>query len=347
MCGSSLHTFLAAMPKCEHHVHLEGTLEPSLLFELAARNSIPLPNDPAFESQESLHERYGTFMSFSDFLTFYSIGITTLIHERDFAELAMNYFVRAQQDGVKHAEVFFDIQAHTLRGVTNKVVIDGLKAACQQAEVQFGMTVLLIACFQRHLPLDDAVTNLEAMKADLASGLLSGISLDAYEKDFPPNSYAPVYMTGKTLETRTTTHGGEDFGHSELRETLDLHFDRIGHGLTILDSESMKEVADLNLLVTLCPLSNLKMRYIPALGNLPISYFLSRGVKFSINSDNPAYLGHYILDNYCAVQETFDLSLEDWQVIGTNAIDGSWCSNERKAQLHVLLEQAVENFQNS
>ncbi|KAL8940881.1 MAG: hypothetical protein Q9211_002071 [Gyalolechia sp. 1 TL-2023] len=347
MCKSPLHPFLVALPKCEHHMHLEGSLSPNLLFSLAKRNGIGLPDpkhDPAFASPDALLDRYARFTSLDDFLYYYFVGMNVLLHAQDFEALAWDYFARAHTEGVVHAEVFFDPQAHTGRGVKYDDVLDGFLKACQRAETEFGMTTRLILCFLRHLPVTEAAATFGHAKGDLMSGRLAGIGLDSSEKGFPPSPWKMIYDQAKDSNIKRTAHAGEEGPVEYIREALEvLDIQRIDHGIRLAeDDDLMQEVARREIMVTLCPLSNVSLQCVKAVAELPIRKFLDQGVPFSINSDDPAYFGGYILGNYCAVQEAFSLTLSEWEDIGKMAIKGSWCEESRKSAMLSKLISVVE-----
>ena len=346
MCRSPLHPLLVALPKCEQHMHLEGSLSPELLFTLAARNNVTLPSpkdDPSFASPATLLERYTQFTSLDDFLHYYFIGMSVLIHRQDFEELAYQYFLRAKSDGVVHAEVFFDPQAHTGRGVHYTTILEGFTKACKRAEIELEISTKLILCFLRHLPVAEAESTYDAALRDFELGTLAGMGLDSSEKGFPPGAWKDLYQKAKSSGIRRTAHAGEEGPVEYIREALrDLNVERIDHGLRLAeDVQLMREVAQQELLVTLCPISNLRLQCVKAVNELPIRQFLDAGVRFSINSDDPAYFGGYILDNYCAVQESFDLTVSEWRTIARGAAEGSWCESERKDAILRQIDDVV------
>ena len=329
-------------------MHLEGSLSPSLLFELAARNSIVLPTDPAFKSPASLLDRYTRFTSLDDFLHYYFIGMSCLIHERDFEELAWEYFLKAKNDGVVHAEVFFDPEAHTERGVAYQTVVNGFTKACRQAERDLGVSTRLILCFLRHLPVDVSTQTFLQAEDDLQKGVLAGIGLDSTEKGNPPGKWKEIYSIAKTRNVRRTAHAGEEGPVEYIKGAIeDLQVERIDHGIRLADDKQlMDEVAAKEILITLCPLSNVRLQCIKNVEQLPIRTFLDAGVKFSINSDDPAYFGGYILDNYCAVQEAFDLTSQDWEWIARASINGCWVEASKKEQLRKQLQEVIREYRN-
>ncbi|KIW31090.1 adenosine deaminase, variant [Cladophialophora immunda] len=350
MCQGHMHEFLKALPKCEHHMHLEGSLEPSLLFDLAARNNISLPSpaeDPSFESIDTLLARYQRFTSLDDFLHYYFIGMSVLVTPADFEALAYEYFRRAHRDGVVHAEVFFDPQAHTSRGVAYAAIVDGFAAAQRRARADFAITSELIVCVLRHLPVEDGARMYRDAIPHLESGVVRGLGLSSTEKGNPPHLYRDIYADAAARGFRRTAHAGEEAGVDYMASALH-HLDvmRVDHGIKLPeDAAVMALFAQRGIMVTMCPLSNVELRCVPTVAALPIRTYLDNGVRFSINSDDPAYFGGYVLDNHCAVQDAFGLDKKEWERIAGHAIDGSWCSDERKAELRKHLEDVMVRFQ--
>ena len=328
-------------------MHLEGSLSPSLLFTLAERNSISLPTkDEAFTSVASLLERYDRFTSLDDFLHYYFIGMSCLVNENDFEQLAWEYFVKAKSDGVVHAEVFFDPEAHTGRGVEYRTVVNGFTSACRRAEKELAISTKLILCLLRHLPLSDSERTYAQAEADLEKGALAGLGLSSSEKGNPPGKWRTIYASAKRKGIRRTAHAGEEGPVEYIKSALrDLDVERVDHGIRLADDkELMHQVAERQLLITVCPLSNVRLRCVKEVKELPIRTFLDNDVKFSINSDDPAYFGGYILDNFCAVQEAFDLTVIEWDRIAKASIYGSWCDDARKETMLKSLENVVDSF---
>lgn len=347
MCKSPSHDFLKSLPKCELHMHVEGSLLPETLFELARRNKITLPqDDPAYASKEALAERYKHFTSLDDFLHYYYTGMSTLIHQSDYEDLAWSYFQKAHEDGVVHAEIFFDPQAHTGRGIALSVVIEGLQAARRKAHEQLNMSTELISCFLRHEPVSSALSLFKSkdLQDAFANRSICGIGLDSSEKAYPPELFQEVYDKAKALGLKMTAHAGEEGPVENIRTSLEqLKCHRIDHGLRLPEDEHlMKELATMGTLLTLCPLSNLSLGSYDHVNQAPVRKFLDAGVQFCINSDDPTYLGGFILDNYCAVQDAFGLTIAEWERITSAAIDGSWCSTQRKIELHDILRKHIE-----
>lgn len=347
-----MHSFLSELPKCEHHLHIEGSLSPQLLFKLAAINKVSLPSpseDAAFTSPETLLERYDRFTSLDDFLHYYFIGMSVLLTTSDYESLAYEYFLKAHADGVLHAEVFFDPQAHTSRGVAYKTVAEGFVAAQKKAEKELGLTSKLILCFLRHLPASEAVSTYQEADAlgHFSDGTLVGIGLDSSEVGFPPELFREVYDSAYSKGIRRTAHAGEEGDATYISRALELcRTERIDHGIRLVEDEELfNKVAENKTLVTMCPISNVQLRCVKKIADLPIRKFLDAGVRFSINSDDPAYFGGYILDNYLAVQEAFSLSVADWKYIAEGSILGSWCDETRKQEMLKKLEQCLAKFE--
>ncbi|EXJ83513.1 adenosine deaminase [Capronia coronata CBS 617.96] len=326
-----------------------GSLEPALLFELAARNNISLPSpsvDPAFETTTTLLARYRRFTSLDDFLHYYFIGMSVLITASDFESLGYEYFKRAHGDGLVHAEVFFDPQAHTARGVSYRTVIDGFTTAQRRAKADFGITSELIVCMLRHLPPADCDAMYRTAIPDFEAGVIKGLGLDSTEKGNPPILFKDTYADAERRGFQRTAHAGEEAGVDYMVSALhDLHVTRVDHGIKLPeDPKVMKEFADRKVMVTLCPLSNVELRCVKKVAELPVRTYLDQGVRFSINSDDPAYFGGYILDNYCAVQDAFGLSKSEWARVVTQSIEGSWCGDARKEEMKKMLDQVMNKF---
>ncbi|KAI8634324.1 adenosine deaminase [Xylariaceae sp. FL1651] len=352
MCQNPLHRFLAALPKCEHHMHLEGSLEPELLFALAAKHKIPLPTstDAAFASVEALHRRYESFTNLDDFLRYYYIGMTVLLEASDFEDLAYAYFRKAAAQGVRHAEVFFDPQAHTVRGVALATIVAGIKAAQARAEADFAVSTQLIMCLMRHLPLPSALETLAQAReaAYFSDGTLAAVGMDSSEVPFPPPMWKDLFDAASAAGIRRTVHAGEEGPPSYVAQALDvLGAQRIDHGVRAIidgDDELISRLAAQKTLLTMCPLSNVKLNCIASISEFPLRKLLDAGIRFSINSDDPAYFGGYILENYCALQEAFDLNVREWENIAKEAVMGSWCSDSRKEELLKEIENVSEQW---
>jgi adenosine deaminase len=275
--------------------------------------------------------------------------MSVLLRAADFEHLAYAYFARAAADGVVHAEVFFDPQAHTARGIPYATVVDGFSRAQARAAADFGLTSKLILCFLRHLSAtaaDVAFAEAEAL-GHFSDGSVAGIGLDSSEVGFPPEIFRDVFGDAHAKGIRRTAHAGEEGDAAYIRKALDVcKVQRIDHGIRLVEDEPlMKRVADEKILVTMCPLSNVRLRCVNDVKELPVRQFLDNGLRFSINSDDPAYFGGYILDNYCAVQEAFGLSIQEWKGIAEAAIEGSWCEDGRKTEVLKMIEDCAAKFE--
>lgn len=334
---SHIHSFLQELPKCEHHVHLEGTLSPELLFKLADRNDVTLPADFP-KSAELCHERYDNFADLQDFLDHYYVGMSVLLTKDDFENLAWDYFVKAHSDGVHHAEVFFDPQAHLERGIALHDVVGGFTNARERAHEELGISTQLIMCLLRHLPGEDCLQMVHDAKPHFEAGHIVGLGLDSSEQNRPPHLFTEAYAAARDFgldHVRFTAHAGEEGGPDYVDGALnDLQVERIDHGVrSVEDEDTLKRLAENKTLLTVCPMSNLKLRVVDNIGQLPLRKLIDNGVHFSINSDDPAYFGGYILDNYKSVHEHFNLDLNTWCTIAENSINGSWVANDRKKEL--------------
>ncbi|KAI9896114.1 hypothetical protein N3K66_009014 [Trichothecium roseum] len=349
MCNSPLHQFLVDLPKCEHHVHIEGTMSAKLLFELAEKNSVTLPkDDPAFKSSESLESRYENWKNLDDFLHYFFIGFSVLITESDFELLTYDHLQNVYGQGVRHTEIFFDPQMHIERGISYATVIAGMTRGRQRAMEEFGnLTVEFIPCLVRHLPVPSALSMLdEVVKAGhFADGTVLGFGMSSTEKGMHPSLFAPVYDAAKQASiTNLTAHCGEEGPAAYVRDGISqLGITRVDHGRrAVEDDELIEQLARDGTMLTLCPWSNLVLQGIEKIEDLPVRRFLDAGVRFSINSDDPGYQGGDLLRSFCAVQEAFDLSVDEWVTISENAISGSWCSDDRKNSLRAGLKDVVD-----
>ena len=351
MCNSVLHTFLHELPKCEHHVHIEGTLSPDLLFVLAQQNGIRLPSDdPALASPAALYRRYENFASLDDFLHYYFIGCSVLLTSSDFELLTYDHLERLYAQKVHHVEFYFDPQVHVTRGVSYKTIVSGLSTARTKAAQDFPeMSIAFIPCLVRHLPKNSGL-ELVSDLLDLgyfADGTLAGFGMSSTEIGMHPSMFSEVYQALREAGVdRLTAHYGEE-GPAEYVEAaiLDLGVTRIDHGRRAAEDEALLgRLASAGTMLTLCPISNVVLKGVESIRDLPVRDFLATGVRFSINSDDPAYFGAGLLENYCAIQEAFNLSIEEWELIAHGAIGGSWCSQNRKQCLKAMVELVVRKW---
>ena len=275
--------------------------------------------------------------------------MSVLVKESDFAALAWDYFLHASVDGVVHAEVFFDPEAHISRGVPYSVVLAGFQAARNRAWKELGISSELICCFLRHLPAADSLKTFELhdVQASFRNRDVCGIGLDSSENGFPPELFKELYQRAKRLNIKRTAHAGEEGPPQYISSAIEvLDVERIDHGVQLAnDPRLLEDVAQRDMMLSICPLSNVLLRCVSSVAELPIRDFLNAGVNFSINSDDPAYFGgHYILDNYCAVQEAFDLSIQEWERICEASIRGSWCDEQRKTELLSRVKNVVDHW---
>ena len=243
--------------------------------------------------------------------------------------------------------MFFDPQAHTARGIPLNSVIEGFNNGCKRAERELGISTLLIPCLLRHLPILDGQATWESLRPWVRDGTVRGLGLSSSELGFPPGPYKGIFAAAREAGLNVTAHAGEEGPPSYIASAItDLGVRRIDHGIKLaLDKELLEQVAREKIMLTVCPLSNVRLACVKSVSELPIREFLDGGVRFSINSDDPAYFGGYILANYCAVQEAFNLTPEEWGVIVEGSIDGSWCDDKRKAELKGLLEDVLGRWE--
>lgn len=318
----------ARLPKAELHLHIEGTLEPEMVFAFSERNGVDLP----WSSVDDLRSRY-SFTDLQSFLDLYYACMAVLRTEDDFAELAEAYLERAWKQGVRHAELFFDPQAHTSRGVPIDVVIDGLLRGLATARETRGMTGGLILCFLRDEPVEDAAATLESVAA--RSGDLLGVGLDSAELGYPPRLFEGVFRRARELGLHCVAHAGEEGPADYVWDALDvLKVERIDHGVRSLeDPELVSRLRDDRVPLTVCPLSNVRLGGVAALVDHRLKDMLNAGLVVTINSDDPAYFGGYVADNYDAVAEALDLSADDLRQIAANSIEASFMPEEEMRAL--------------
>jgi adenine deaminase len=335
-----LPALLRAMPKAELHLHIEGTLEPELIFELAQKNGVAL----AYPSVDALRAAYA-FTDLQSFLDIYYAGASVLLHESDFEAMAMAYFHRAAADNVVHAEIFFDPQTHTARGVPIGTVIRGLAAASDRAERELGVTSALILCFLRHLSEDEAIATLD--EALPYREHFIGVGLDSSERGHPPEKFARVFAKAGALGLHRVAHAGEEGPPAYIESALDvLHAERIDHGVRCVESPALvARLAREGVALTVCPLSNLKLRVFDRLADHNLADLLHAGIKATINSDDPAYFGGYVNDNFIATFEALpQLGAADAHALAQNSFDASFAAPEARrrwaAQLDAVFAQA-------
>lgn len=322
----SLADFIKALPKAELHMHIEGSLEPELMFALAARNKVALP----FKSVEDVRAAYA-FSNLQDFLDIYYQGAQVLLTEEDFQDLAMAYFRRLAADGGVHAEIFFDPQTHTDRGLPFKVAIDGLLAGMDRARSELGITSKLILCYLRHLDEDAAFATLKAAEPWLDR--IEGVGLDSSEIGNPPSKFARVFAASRERGLKLVAHAGEEGPPAYVYEALDLlKVDRIDHGNRSLEDAALTQrLVGEGMTLTVCPLSNLKLCVVNDLKAHPLKRMLDLGLKATVNSDDPAYFGGYLADNYLRTAQALDLTRAEIITLARNSFEGSFLSDAEKA----------------
>ena len=323
---SDLDAFIAGLPKAELHMHIEGSLEPELMFALAKRNGVAIP----FDSVKAVRAAY-SFSNLQDFLDIYYQGANVLRTEADFQDLAAAYFDRIAADAVVHAEIFFDPQTHTDRGISFDTVMAGLLAGMAEAEAKHGITSKLILCFLRHLPEEAAFATLEMAKPWLDR--IEAVGLDSSELGHPPAKFARVFAAAAELGLKRVAHAGEEGPPEYVHEALDiLHVDRLDHGNRSLEDDALTaRLARERMTLTVCPLSNVKLCNVASMDVHPIDRMLALGLRATINSDDPAYFGGYINDNYRAAARARGLSRDDLATLARNSFLGSFLSDEEKA----------------
>lgn len=319
--------FITGLPKAELHVHIEGTFEPELMYALAQRNGVAF----RYPSVEALREAY-RFGNLQDFLDLYYQGMGVLLHEQDFYDLAMAYFRRAAQQNVRHAEIFFDPQGHTDRAVPFQTMIDGLWRAKADAEQQFGMTVSMILCFLRHLDEASALKTLE--EARPWRDRFIGVGLDSSEKGHPPSKFQRVFEAARKDGLKAVAHAGEEGPPAYVWEALDLlHVDRIDHGNRALEDDRLvARLAAEKMPLTVCPLSNLRLCVIDSMAQHPMRKMLQAGLMATVNSDDPAYFGGYVTENYLAVQQALDLTRAEILTLAGNGFRAAFIDEAAKAR---------------
>jgi adenosine deaminase len=324
---------LARLPKVELHLHIEGTLEPELIFELAARHGLALP----YDSVDDLRSHYA-FEDLQSFLDLYYANMTVLRTAEDFADLVVAYLRRASAGGVRHVEMFFDPQAHLARGVPLAAVVDGLVEGSRRGEAETGTTSAPIACFLRDRSGEEALEVLEQLVAIDAP--IIGIGLDSAEAGNPASKFTAVYARAAELGLHRVAHAGEEGGPQYVVDALDLlGVERVDHGVqAVEDPALLRRLAAEGVPLTVCPLSNVRLRGVPSIAEHPLPRLLEAGIVATINSDDPAYFGGYAHDNYAAVAEAFGLGRDDLARLARHSVEASFLPPERKEALAAEVE---------
>ncbi len=321
MPSTPIRDIVQQMPKAELHIHIEGSLEPELIFELAQRNGVALP----YASVDALRAAYA-FTDLQSFLDIYYAGASVLLQEQDFYDMTAAYLARAHADQVRHAEIFFDPQTHTARGVPFATVINGIARACQEGPI----SATLIMCFLRHLSEDEAIVTLDEALPHLDK--IVGVGLDSSERGHPPEKFARVFERCRTLGLHLVAHAGEEGPPAYIETALDvLNVERIDHGVRCLEDPALvQRLAREQVALTVCPLSNIKLRVFDQMGQHNLITLLEAGLAATVNSDDPAYFGGYINDNFVAVCDALPLTAAHARQLARNSFTASFLAPEAK-----------------
>jgi len=338
MESSELFTVIQGIPKAELHLHLEGSFEPELMFEIAHRNHISLP----YDSIEVLKKAY-QFNNLQEFLDIYYAGAQVLIHEQDFFDLTWAYLTKVHSQNVVHVEVFFDPQTHTDRGIAFEVVINGIYRALEKAKSELRMSYKLIMCYLRHL---SEAAAFEILQASLPfKHIIDGVGLDSSEKGNPPSKFKQVFKASADQGYKLVAHAGEEGPSDYIWEALDtLKVVRIDHGNRCIDDEELvQRLVAQKIPLTLCPTSNVALKVIKNMGDHPVAHMLDKGILATIHSDDPAYFGGYMNENYYEIAKALKLHKNQLKQLAINAFEASWLSPASKKK-HI---QDVHNYFNS
>lgn len=336
----SREAYLRALPKAELHLHIEGTLEPELAFRLAQKHGVVLP----YASVAELRAAY-EFTDLQSFLDVYYALADVLQDADDFYELALSYLQRAHEQGIVHVEIFFDPQTHTARGVAFGAIVAGLHRALTEAERRFGMTHRLIACFLRHLSAADAMLTLDEVLAHRA--VIAAVGLDSSEVGHPPSKFAEVFERAREQGLLTVAHAGEEGPPAYIQEALDLlAVRRIDHGVRCEeDAGLMQRLAREQIALTVCPLSNVKLGVFERIEQHNLKRLLEAGLRVTVNSDDPAYFGGYLLENYLAVERALGLTSEQLATLARNSIAGSFLDAAAKRRWLAAIDECARGEQ--
>lgn len=327
---------IARLPKAELHLHIEGSLEPEMLFALAERNGVAIP----FASAAEVRAAY-SFSNLQDFLDIYYQGMSVLLHEQDFFDLTWAYLTRAHADNVRHVEIFFDPQGHTERGVAFETLLDGIERALKAGEARLGISYRLIMCFLRHLSEEEAQATLDQALPHLDR--IHGVGLDSSEVGHPPSKFARVFARARALGLHVTAHAGEEGPPEYVHEAIDaLQVERIDHGNRALEDPALvHHLARDAMTLTVCPLSNLRLCVIDRIEDSPVKRMLELGLKATVNSDDPAYFGGYINDNFREVAKALELTAAELVQLAENSFTGSFLPPEEIARHVAAVQEAA------
>lgn len=319
---------IAKLPKAELHLHIEGSLEPELMFTLAQKNSIAIP----YKTIEEVKKAYN-FTSLQSFLDIYYAGANVLINDSDFFDLTWAYLLTCKTQNVVHVEIFFDPQTHTRRGISFETVIEGITKALQKAEIELGISSFLIMCFLRHLSEEEAFKTLQESLP--FKDKILGVGLDSSEVGHPPSKFQKVFETAAKEGYKIVAHAGEEGDSSYIWEAINLlHVNRIDHGIRCDEDKTLVDfLIEKQIPLTVCPLSNVKLRAVKSMQEHNILNLLRKGVLVTVNSDDPAYFGGYINENYEAISENLDLTKEELKTLAKNSFKASFLSEAKKRDL--------------
>jgi len=320
--------YIEAIPKAELHLHIEGSFEPELMFEISKRNGIKIP----FKTIEELKLAYN-FSNLQEFLDIYYAGCNVLINEIDFYDMTLAYMKKAKEQNILHAEIMFDPQTHIERGISFETVINGIHQALIKAESELGISSKLIMCFLRHLPEKAAFDTLK--QAEPFKKWIDAVGLDSSELGHPPSKFESVFIQAKTAGYKLVAHAGEEGPAEYVREALELlQINRIDHGNRCLDDTALVNKLIKNKVpLTVCPLSNLKLQVVSDLAKHPLKTMLDKGLFVTINSDDPAYFGGYLNQNYISIQKALNLSRDEIIKLACNSVKASFLNEVEKKQL--------------
>lgn len=340
MSAASLEQLVQQLPKTELHLHIEGTFEPELMFEIAARNGVQLP----YANIEALRAAYD-FHNLQSFLDLYYAGAAVLLNEQDFYDLTWAYLEKAHADNIVHTEIFFDPQTHTMRNIPFAVVYQGIRKALDNAKTQWGMTSKLIMSFLRHLSEEEGFDVLEQAKPFLKG--IDGFGLDSSENGHPPAKFERLFMACQELGLPCVAHAGEEGPAQYVTDSLNLlHVKRIDHGVRSLEDETLvKRLIAEKMPLTVCPLSNIKLKVFDDMKDHPLKKMLDKGMMVTVNSDDPAYFGGYVNDNFNACLHALNLSDNDIVQLAKNSVTASWLSHEEKAKHLAHIDHVWQNWQ--
>lgn len=336
--SGSLTEFISNIPKCELHLHIEGTLEPELMFEFAGRNNVPIH----YKSIEEVRKAYH-YNDLQGFLDIYYESAKVIINEIDFYDLTFAYLYKARKENVLHTEIFFDPQTHTQRGIRFSTVINGIYKAMLDAEKKLGITSKLIMCFLRDLDEQSALETLQ--QAEPFRDLITAVGLDSAEVGNPPAKFSNVFKEARSKGFLTVAHAGEEGPAEYIHGALDiLNVDRIDHGNRSIDDKDLIEKLSKNKIpLTMCPLSNLKLSVIDDLKKHPLKELMKKGIIVTINSDDPAYFGGYINENYIALAEALSLTKDEIAQLAKNSFNASFLSDEEKKSYLNKIDEYCKN----